>query len=526
LAFSAEAHLLTLVEDLEEQLKVKVIALQRSSLNSKECELSVQEITERCAASEEELGEARQTIFRMQNQITALEEECQSKTEECAQLAQESAQLAQESAQRAEEFTQQAQESAQLVLQIDRLAACEKRIKELESANRDLEALQVEAEKSIGELDVAVAEKAKSYRELEEKYEDAKKKIESLERKLAEVEGTVAASAREHQELQAQLDDAVRSKEELQAKLIQMAESVRQEIPDTSPEQLLLLREQISSLEKSQSEVSSQLETELSEKESLATRVRYLEDMLESMSQTNMQSSDKARALESELGRAQKDIVSLRAELEIKHKMPPLQSQPSGLHPVYDIFGLPENFETTPTETPTRHRSLEIPISNSPSAEREPKPDDSSVTKATRPSDESPKRQREPSIRLAHADSSAEPPQNKTVQDPQASDADASPSSLLSQKSMRVRSSISELPTDPRILKAHRKKLQGDILVLRKDRQALKKEIIDWNSKFEQDNGREASREEKQSLASDLYDRYQDVGPLSCSLLTLLLFCR
>jgi chromosome segregation ATPase len=303
----------------------------------------------------------------------------------------------------------------------------------------------------------------------------------------------------------------VRNRTELEGKLLQMTESETQKGPKISPEEVQLLNEQISSLQKSLVEVRSQLEAESSEKDSLSTRAQYLEEMLESVSQTNMNSSSETlRAMESELSRAQQEILHLRTELEIRQKIPPLHTQPSGLHPVYDIFGLPENFEATPTETPRRS----IDITNFPSAEKEPpKQDESQSRKSSGPtSGDGPHRQRETSIRLPPTEVSSDVVRNQPPQGLQSSDQTSSTSSLLSQQSMRVKSSVSDLAVDPRALRSQRNTLQTSIAKIRMDRQNLKKEILDWQAKFEQENGREATREERLSLASELMDQYHDVS--------------
>jgi septal ring factor EnvC (AmiA/AmiB activator) len=495
---TAETQLTARVEELEEQLKSKIIALQRSALASKEVELSSQEASDRYAACERELQEARQMISKLQSDISQLTDECQRKARE--------------------------------------LKASECRIMELENANRDLNVLQGEAEQAISQLDVTVAERAKDCRELEEKLAAALKKIAELERIQTEAASgaTGLPSEVEYQALREKNEEAMRALHRLE----ELASKANKSSPLLPTEEAQAMRETISVLQRERDEAKARLESEIAERETLTTRAQYLEDMLESISssQSSVSASvdatveEKLQSLETDRKRAAQEILDLKRELEEARRTMPCSSAearagvgPAAAHPVYDIFGLPENFEATPSASriPSRSPSesaipapqllppATIEVAKSSSSEKS-LPSEKSERRISRAPDSQRQRKVKPS-------SSSRSP----VREEAGVGDKASTSSLVSQKSSQIKSSPSfssaELP-DPKAYKTYCKKLQADISALRKDRQAVKKDIIAWNAQFEKDNDREPTREEKESLASELYDRYQDVSLLLLSL--------
>jgi hypothetical protein len=519
---TAEAQLTTRVEELEEQLKSKIIALQRRDLTSKEIEVSTQEALGRYAACEKELEEARQTISRLQSELS---DQCQLKSHE----------LTEATALR------------------EKLKASEERTAQLENSNRDLNVLQREAEESISQLYVVAAERAKDCRELEEQLRDATKKIEELEqsRSLPSAEVVTVSQSEErrasHQALQEKHARAMLALGQLEAKLSSQASSettppLPAQLSQVATEELQVLREAISALQRENEEAKSRLDSEIAEKETLATRAQYLEDMLESLSSQQSSSSgadsseEKLRSLEAEVKRSAQEILELKKDLEEARLVRPRSSaeaKAAGVHPVYDIFGLSENFETRPPSasenllSPQKSEALNSPqqppleVAKSSSGEKSLKPEKSERRISRAPASH---RQRSGDPKATSRSPSREEPaadpstsKRRSISDTLQGDNANSSSSLLSssQKSStsKIKSSpsSSELP-DPKAYKAYCKKLNGEISALKKDRHALKKDILAWNAQFEKDNGREATREEKESLASDLYDRYQYVG--------------
>jgi hypothetical protein len=57
-----------------------------------------------------------------------------------------------------------------------------------------------------------------------------------------------------------------------------------------------------------------------------------------------------------------------------------------------------------------------------------------------------------------------------------------------------------------------------DVERLKTEKSEMKTKIVEWNKEFKRVNGREATKAEKESGASDLYTRYQKVLPLLPSL--------
>lgn len=466
----AEAQLTARIEELEEQLKIKVIALQRNALNSKEFEASLQDLTTRLAENENELLEARQTIQQLTCQIKTLEEEGQQK----------------------------ARELAQLMIHKEKYQTVENRISELEILNRDLNTLQADAEKIICDLNVTVAERARDYRILEDKYDRSVQKIKELESESSTlVDEMVSKLKAENSSLHERYQETLKSFEDFRETVAANGTTALSTSPIVD---MNFLNEKVTALEKQNLEMASRLQSEISEKETLSTRVHYLEDMLESISQTAINSSDKKlSALELENKQLKVDIEKLQEELKevrlkMQHSTPDSSALSTVVHPVYDIFGLSENFEGFPKgELAKESRDL----SPSSSHELESKSSESNFLKGNKSSSHL-----SPSAKVI--DSSPSQHEGDHMED------HLSSSALVSSKSTKIKPSVSALP-DAKAFRAYRKKLQGEISALRKDRQILKKEILEWNAKFERENGREAMKEEKEKLASDLYDRYQDV---------------
>lgn len=461
------------MEELEEQLKSAIITLQRRDLTSKEVEISTQEALSRYAACERELEEARKTISRLQNENSDLTDDDQCKLKEI-------------------EATRQ------------RLQISEARIADLENTNRDLTTLQREAEESISQLDVVVAERAKGYRELEERLRIAMNKIGDLEQINEEQKSAHQALLKEHEKVLLALS-------KLEGKLASQPTDALPHPHATdshvAAEEVQVLRNTISSLQRENEEMKRQLESEISEKKTLATRAQYLEDLLESLSSQSSSSGpseEKLRSLEAEVEKYVQEIQKLKKCLEEARQSP--EAKVSELYPVYEIFELSPNFEAGTSgglNSPQKSETLPSPhspseIKNSSSSEK-PLRSEKSDRKISGAAD---------SQRQSGGDS--KPPshsreelakQNSNIQ------GDTTISSTRKYSTMNSSPSSSELSD----YKAYRKKLSGEISALRKERQALKKDIFAWNAQFEKDNGREATREEKERLASDLYDRYQDV---------------